>query len=227
MIAQVMPNAKPIIFWDTCMLLYILSLAVRDTFTEFDKYKQLLARIENGDVISVTSSVVWDEFTQHYADIKTGAEADQSNLKRVLKGYADCIGEPSKSSIVNAADSMNLTLILEDMEKRVWQNTYIINENAQLRNAAHFRVLHKMSPSENKDQYKDALIWSTFLQMAKRLPRAQVKVFVTANKEDYCISKRSTQLQQTIKDDCKNVQAELSLNVEALFNLITRELRKL
>ena len=223
-ISRDIPADKPIIFWDTCMLLYILSVAVRESFGDFARYQKLLTWIENGDVTSVTSSIVWDEFTQHFAEIKTSAEDDQSNLQTVLKSYAGCISEPAKTQIISAADSLDIISILEDIEKRVWKKTYVINENASLRSLAHFRVLHKMSPSEKKDQYKDSLIWVTFLHMASNLPRPLYEVFVTANKEDFCVTKKSTQPQVGIKDDCNNVNADFTADLNTLVNCITREL---
>ncbi len=223
-ISRDIPSDKPIIFWDTCMLLYILSIAVRDSFGEFSEYQKLLALIENGDVTSVTSAIVWEEFTQHYNDNKTEAENDQDNLRTVLKSYAGCIAEPARTNIINAADSLDLVPILEDIEKRVWRNTYVINETAVLRNLAHFRVLHKMSPSKTKDQYKDSLIWVTFLHMAHELPIALYEVFVTANREDFCITKKSSQPQLQIDNDCKAAKAEFTVNLNTLVNLITREL---
>ena len=158
------------------MLIYIISLAVRDSFAEFEQYKQLLTWIESGHVNSVTSSIVWDEFAQHFAENKTLAENDLNKLKSVLKSYASCLAEPAKTNINSVADMMDLVTILEDIEKRIWQNTYVINENAALRNHAHFRVLHKMSPSKKKDQYKDSFIWVTFLQMASTLSTTQYEV---------------------------------------------------
>ena len=225
-IASVIPDDKPIIFWDTCMLLYILSIAVRDSFGEFANYQKLLNWIEAGDVTSVTSSIVWEEYTQHFAENKTSAEEDQNNLRAVLKSYAGCIAEPDRSNIINVADTLDLVPILEDIEKRVWKKTYVIKENANLRNLAHFRVLHKMSPSEKKDQYKDSLIWVTFLQMANSLPHALYEVFVTANREDFCITKKSTRPQVGIENDCNTVNAEFSVEMSTLVNLITRELSR-
>lgn len=209
------------------MLLYILSIAVRESFDDFANYQKLLAWIEAGDVTSVTSSVVWEEFTQHFGENRTTAEEDQNNLKNVLKSYAGCHTDPTKTNIVNVADSMDLVSILEGIEKRVWSKTYVINENAQLRNLAHFRVLHKMSPSEKKDQYKDSLIWVTFLQMGSSLPKLLYKIFVTANKEDFCTTKKGTTPQKRIEDDCKNVGAEFTVELNTLVNLITRELGRI
>lgn len=223
-IARDIPSDKPIIFWDSCMLIYILSLAVRDSFGDFEKYKKLLGWIEGGTVTSVTSSVVWEEYSQHFAEIRTSAEDDQNNLKDVLKAYAGCLTDPDKTNISNVADTINLLPILEDIEKRVWQHTYAIKDNANLRNLAHFRVLHKMSPSEKKEQYKDSLIWLTFIQMASFLPMPLYEVFVTANREDFCITKRSSTPQNGIQNDCTTVNAEFTVELETLINLVTREL---
>ena len=48
-----------------------------------------------------------------------------------------------------------------------------------------------MSPSIVKDQYKDAYIWYTFMSLASQLAGVR-KFFITDNKEDYCVSKKST-----------------------------------
>lgn len=219
------PIDRPIIFWDTCMLIYIITLAVRDSFAELDLYKQLLEWIKADKVTSVTSSIVWEEFTQNFIENKTSAEDDQNKLKSVLKSYASCLTEPAKSDISRAADMIDLVTILEDIEKSIWLHTYVIKDNAQLRNLAHFRVLHKMSPSKKKDQYKDSLIWVTFLQMSSTLPMALYEVYATANKEDFCVRKSSTP-QEEIADDCQRVNAEICVELKKLVNLITRELGK-
>ena len=219
------PNDKPIVFWDTCMLLYIISLAVRESFSEFDKYQKLLEWIERGQIISVTSSIVWDEFVQHYDEIKNEATNDENKLKSVLKGYGSCFEESIKNNINNTVDLMDLVTILEDIEKRIWKQTYVIKENATLRNSAHFRVMHKISPSKKKDQYKDSLIWTTFLLLTSTLPKGLYEVYVTSNREDFCVSKKSSDPQSDIEDDCSRVNAELCVDLEKLVNLLTRELR--
>ena len=218
------PSDKPIIFWDSCMLLYILTIAVRETFAEFEYYKKLLEWIETDAITSVTSSVVWEEFSMHFAAELTKAENDQDNLKKVLKSYAGCLVEPAKSNIESTADVLQLVPVFEDMEERVWRKTFVIKDNAELRKLAHFRVLHKMSPSEKKDQYKDSLIWVTFLQMANSLPKPLYEVFVTANKEDFCKTKKCTDPQTTIADNCTTVNADFAVELKTVVNKMIREL---
>ena len=46
---------------------------------------------------------------------------------------------------------------------------------------------------------------------------------VTANKEDFCVSKGPNP-QDEIKDDCQIVKAEICVELEKLVNLIKREL---
>lgn len=224
-IAHEIPADKPIVFWDSCMLLYILSISLRKSFEDFDDYKKLLGWIESDTVTSVTSSIVWEEFSMHFAEEKTKAENDQDNLKKVLRSYASCLDEPAKSDIEKTADVLKLVPVLEDMEERVWRKTYVIKDSAELRKSAHFRVLYKMSPSEKKDQYKDSLIWVTFLQMANSLPKPLYEIFVTANKEDFCTTKKGTDPQRTIAENCTTVNADFAVEINTVVNKITRELR--
>lgn len=224
-ISRDIPSGRPIVFWDSCMLLYIITVSVRDSFAEYDKYNKLLSWIESGAITSVTSSVVWQEFSQHFDELRDDAIADQDSLKKAMLGYANCVSDPLKSSLISDANNLDLVSVLEDIERRVWRSTYVIKETAMLQKLAHFRVLNKLSPSGVKDQYKDALIWVTFLRMASSMPFAQYEVFVTANKEDYCVTKKSTTPQSQIQSDCVTVNAEISFELDTLINYITRELR--
>ena len=47
---------------------------------------------------------------------------------------------------------------------------------------------------------------------------------MTANREDFCMTKRGTQPQQQIVDDCNAANAEFTVQLNTLVNLITREL---
>ena len=209
------PAGKPIIFWDTCSLIYIITIAVRDSFHVFQSYKDMLNWIENDDIVSMTSSIVWDEFNAHYNEERDNAVRDIDKLRELIRNYANLQTEPVKTQLNELANSINLIDILEDIETRVWNKTFVINEERQLAELAHYRVLHKMSPSMVKDQYKDAYIWCTFMSLASRLAGVR-KFFITDNKEDYCSPKKSTNPQLQIKNDCNTVQAEILFNIGSL-----------
>lgn len=214
-----MPKNKPIVFWDTCSLIYIISIAVRESFSDFQSYKDIHEWIESGEIVSVTSSIVWDEFNQHYTEERGKAESDIDRLRDLIRNYAALHPEPMRSQLLSLADDIELLSILEDIEARIWKKTYVINEERQLADLAHYRVLHKMSPSCVKDQYKDAYIWCTFLSVAQRI-REVKKLFITDNREDYCLPKKSSNPQQQITDDCDAVGAYICFHVDTLRNLV-------
>lgn len=220
-VAAEIPAGKPIVFWDTCSLIYILTIAVRDSFSDFPFYKEMLDWIENDEIVSVTSSIVWDEFHDHHAEEHDNAVQDIEKLRKLIKNYADLQDEPVKTQLTDLANSINLIDILEDIEMRVWGKTYVINEERQLADLAHYRVLHKMSPSMVKDQYKDAYIWCTFLSVASQLGGIK-KFFMTDNKEDYCASKKSINPQPQIVSDCNTVGAEILFQIGSLRGQVYR-----
>lgn len=217
------PAGKPIVFWDTCSLIYILTIAVRESFPDFPFYKEMLDWIENDEIISVTSSIVWDEFNDHYTEEHDNAARDIDKLRELIRNYANLQGEPVKAQLIGLANSINLIDILEDIEMRVWNKTFVINEERQLADLAHYRVLHKMSPSMVKDQYKDAYIWCTFMSVASQLAGVR-KFFITDNKEDYCYPKKSTNPQPQIVSDCNTVGAEVLFHIDSLRGQVYRAL---
>lgn len=214
-VAAEIPAGKPIVFWDTCSLIYILTVTVRDSFSEFPFYKEMLEWIENDEIVSVTSSIVWDEFNDHYAEEHDSAVEDIEKLRKLIKNYADLQDEPLKTHLTDLANNINLIDILVDVEARVWNKTFVINEEQQLAELAHYRVLHKWSPSMVKDQYKDAYIWCTFMSVASSLGGIK-KFFITENKEDYCYPKKSTNPQPRIASDCNTVGADILFNIGSL-----------
>ena len=209
------PEGKPIVFWDTCSLIYIISIAVRDSFADFSHYKEMLSWIEHDEIVSVTSSIVLKEFNDHYTDERDKANKDIDKLRELIRNYANIHQDPVKEQLTNLANDINLINILEDIESRVWNKTYVINEEQRLAELAHYRVLNKWSPSMIKDQYKDSYIWCTFMSVGEQLTGVR-KFFMTDNKEDYCLSKKSNTPQPQIQQDCDTVNAEICFNVGTL-----------
>lgn len=219
-VGNVIPKDKPIVFWDTCSLIYIISIAMRNSFRDYDSYKQVLDWIENDEVVSVTSEIVLREFAEHFEENKKCAIEDQKVIQRILKEYASTQEDKELANrISDDADKLDLVSVLEDIEKRVWAKTYVIKEDDTFNRTAHYRVMHKMSPSATKDQYKDCYIWSTFISLCKQMPPELFKVMLTENKLDYCVGK-TTNLQTQIVDDCVNGNASIVFNIGSLKGML-------
>lgn len=214
-VAGEIPLDKPIVFWDTCSLIYILTIAVRELFADFQHYKNLLGWIERDEIVSVTSSIVWNEFKDHYSEEYHKAEEDVDKLRMLIRNYASLQQDSARTDLNNLAASMNVIDILEDLELRVWGKTVVIKEERDLADLTHYRVLHKWSPSMVKEQYMDAYIWCTFMSVSQKISEVK-KFFMTDNKEDYCVSKRNMTLQEQIASDCTTVGAEILFNIGSL-----------
>lgn len=221
-ISTTIPLDKPMIFWDTCSLLYIISIPLREAFGEFNLYSQILQLIENGQVISVTSAIVHEEFKQHAQEIFDNTLKDEKKLVKVYKQYADCIAEPDKTQIREAADKLKLSDILVDISNRVWKNTYIINEDSLYQGIAHYRVMNKMSPAFTKGEYKDSYIWASFMDTCQKLGDASFHAFMTNNTDDYCDyeGKKVKDVQNQIKLDCNTVSAKFYWKTGELYSAL-------
>ena len=49
----------------------------------------MLDWIDNDEIVSVTSSIVWDEFNDHYIEERDNAVRDIYKLRELIKNYAN------------------------------------------------------------------------------------------------------------------------------------------
>lgn len=222
--AGTIPPDIPIVFWDSCSLLYILSSPIRDAYGDIGLYEDILQWIESGNVVSVTSDIVWKEFSDHYIELSSQAYADENKYKQNLTSYASHLPEPDKSNIINAVSGLKLVAHLSDMQNRIWNNTFVIKEEIMFNKKAHYRVLNKIAPSATKDQYKDSYIWITFAEMSMLLPPDRFKCFMTNNREDFCVSKKSASPQERISNDAKSVHGEFFCCLDTLRNILSTKI---
>lgn len=182
------PAGKPIVFWDTCAILELLRLSERSAFPERDflHYSFLAEKIKSGEIVSVTSELVFQEFHQHYfQQLKALQKLEQKTRDDVKKITAIMPIGKKRKRIEDNVDSMHtetrITLILS----QIWRNTILIREQKSFLNFAYLRVKLKMAPSQNKEQFKDSYIWGTFLSLAHKLPACPKMCFFSLNISDY------------------------------------------
>lgn len=194
-IPALFPDDKPIIFWDTCSLLYFNSIVDRRAYREFDWDKKLLDLIANGDVYSVTSTVVYHEFDSHHEALKI-KDADRENaLKNSMAEYGKIVGGLDEVALKRGMNALHLSAQMDSMVSELWRHTFVIDDDIDFYIKAHNRVLAKTPPASEKQEYKDCYIWETFLTLCDDIPHKGLAIFMTENTEDYCgKSKTSTPL---------------------------------
>ena len=186
-IATVLTEYKPFIYWDTCSMLYFISIIGRRKYDEYEWDLKLLDMIEKGQVYSVTSDLVLQEFNKHHDDLLNEDIVNEQKLSSLMTTYAGIIGSPQKEDIEKGAAALVLSVKLEDMVQRLWANTYIIDDDPIFRAKAHNRVLGCISPSSKKKQeYKDCYIWESYLATCDHSPYPDMGCFMSENIKDYC-----------------------------------------
>ena len=187
-IISFLPSGKPIIFWDTCSILELLRISERSVNPEddFNHYLFIADKIASGEVLSVTSMLVWQEFNQNYNDkLMKLKRLEQNRVSDVKKVTA--VMKPGKKR-VRIEDSLNdlhtETRITSTISK-IWRNTILIREQTSFLKFAYLRVKYKMAPSRNKQQFKDCYIWGSFLAFAHSVSTCPMILFYSLNTSDF------------------------------------------
>lgn len=222
-IPAILTDNKPIIFWDTCSLLYFNSMVDRRAYREFDWNKKLLDLIVRGDVYSVTSSVVYHEFDSHHEELKN-KDADRENaLKNSMVEYGKILGGQDEIELKKGMDTLHLSSYMDGMVIELWSHTFVIDDAPEFYVKAHNRVLGKTPPSSEKQEYKDCYIWESFLTLCDSIPNKGQAVFMTENTEDYCGKHCNTPL-PSIQSELTGHQGEIVLTKCQMWVLAAKRL---
>ena len=199
-IPKIFPDNKPVIFWDTCSLLYFNSIVDRRAYKEYVWDFKLLELIELGEVYSVTSYIVHREFNKHHTKLKNKDQEKESALRSAMKQYGKILGGQYEIDLDKGFEALRLSSHMDNLVCRLWSNTYVIEEDSSFLSKAHNRVLAEISPSSEKQQYKDCYIWETFLTLCDYLPNKGTAYFMTENIVDYCGKSKKDPLPDILED---------------------------
>lgn len=183
---------KPIVFWDTCSLLYFNSMVDRRAYDEFEWDEKLLNLIMEDKVYSVTSMVVMKEFNKHHDELHNKDVGLENRLRNAMADYGNIMGSPRKEDLQKGMAALDLSTHLDYMVTSLWLNTYVIDEDLFFHEKAHNRVLADQAPSKEKQEYKDCYIWETFLTLCDNVTQKDKAFFMTENTVDYCGKKSTT-----------------------------------
>ena len=216
-------STKPIVFWDSCSILYFNSIVERRAYDEYEWDEKLLDLIESGRVYSVTSMVVMKEFNKNHDDLYNKDNRLEGRLRVAMGHYGSIIGSPQKEDLQKGMAALNLSTHMEDMVTRLWLNTYVIDEDLFFHEKAHNRVLAEQAPAKVKQEYKDCYIWETFLTLCDKVAQKDTVFFMTENTEDYCGKKSTTPLAD-ITDDLNSRGGHIEIRKNRLYVKIAKVL---
>lgn len=221
------PNDKPIIFWDTCALLDIIRIPIRDNLNmnDLECYERIADYIDNSHVISITSGLVINEFTDHYSDEHNKLIQTQTNLKNKVLNYANFMASAKKKArLTNAINLLNIEHRLNVVLMRILKKTFVLKEENIYRDFADYRLRNKMAPAARKSEYKDCYIWGTFIKLVHAInPTSNYISFMSVNTKDYTeINGRG--LHNHIITDCYLPSMHVVLNIGQLYGDLRHEL---
>lgn len=197
------PAGKPVIFWDTCAILEMLRLPElsNNPGRDFDQYVFIANKIASGDLVSVTSELVFQEFNQHYLeelrDLRKHEQKQRDEIKKITAIMKNGL---KRTRIEAGVDAMHTETRVTSTISKIWKNTILIREQKSFLQYAYTRVKFKMAPSKNKEQFKDSYIWGTFMNLAHGLAGYPKMYFFTLNKKDYLDPNSGRVMPQIVAD---------------------------
>lgn len=220
------PNDKPIVFWDTCALLDILRIPIRENLriNDLDCYERIADYIDNSHVISITSGLVVNELADHYSDVLNELLQKQTKLKDEVLKYTNLMASAKKKErLTKAINLLNIEHRLDEVLRRILKKTFVLKEENRYRNFADYRLRNKMAPAARKSEYKDCYIWGTFIQLIHAIrPTSNYVSFISVNTKDYTES--NGRLHNHIITDCFLPSMHVVLNIGQLYGDLHQEL---
>lgn len=221
------PNDKPIVFWDTCALLDIIRIPIRDNLriNDLECYERIADYIDNNHIISITSGLVINEFDDHYLDEHNNLIQTQTKLKNRVLDYADfMVSAKKKERLTKAINLLNIEHRLNVVLMRILKKTFVLKEENIYRDFADYRLRNKMAPAARKSEYKDCYIWGTFIKFIHAIrPTSNYVSFISVNTKDYT-ENNGRGLHNHIITDCYLPSMHVILNIGQLYGDLHHEL---
>lgn len=204
-------SLKPVFFLDTCVLLDVFRVVERtESFNPFKLYLQLAEKVKKDEVLVFINETIENELRYNTPIVVKEQRSKIQNLNRrwnafrSLKDRKEVINEVNLSSdkIIRSAELTVHTIL---------RNAYVIKNYDMALRLSYEAVLSHKAPAARSSQFKDAYIFRTCLDLAKKSERSVI--FCSTNTTDYCEDTRSKRVHPEIKSQAEvnNVLVALSL----------------
>lgn len=193
------------VFLDTCAILDVLRLPAKyenqsDLLTQ---YLNLLSRVEIGDIVIVTSCMVYVELQANYNGALT-TESDWENKLskeiRTFEGYSRVAGLLNDHEISSPYNAINIQNFLNTIYNELTRRLIYLPEKLKYDKFAMERVTSRIPPAAGKTEYKDCFIWGTCIDFARQINQHDSLSFFTTNSRDFTISANSPYIGQFNRD---------------------------
>lgn len=213
----------PVIFWDTCGLVDILRLPIRNYNSSIlPQIVSLKDKIDTGSIISIASEMSIKEWNDN-------ADPTIDEVKKYIKKrsneYLEVLRFINETSIFSQVPEVNLQTynleqILQQLALSIVNNTHFVNHSFYSGLAVN-RVADKLSPAENKSEVKDCIVWETCLDLRTKMADKSKKfIFHSSNTKDFCQAGTST-LAPLLLSESLSIQLDFTFKLNMLHHTIT------
>ena len=155
---------KPVIFWDTCMLLDAIRLPIPERNHSVDLLQKVIAiknKIVSNEIISLSSVLCVNEFNKHVDSTKNELIRASKSLTQAHNNFVGFInkynfGGPQIPEI--DLSIYKLEELVMNILDSIIKNTLFINEDQTFKDFATFRTIQGISPAKKKGEFKDCYI---------------------------------------------------------------------
>lgn len=206
---RIAAETKPILFLDTCVMLDVFRVVERsNNYAPFNVYVELAKKVKAHDVVVVYNDTVLSEYRFNAPTVVQEQRSKILNLNRRWNAFRSMKDKSavhndvnlSVDKIINAAES-TLSAIIKDA-------IIVKDYDAALRSSYDVVLKHK-APAVRDSQFKDAYIFRTCLDLAKKSGK-QI-IFCSTNTKDYCDDSKRVHPEITKQANENNVIVVLSL----------------
>ncbi|MEE1095229.1 MAG: PIN domain-containing protein [Paludibacteraceae bacterium] len=193
------------VFIDTCAILDVLRLPAKyeNQSDLLAQYLNLLSRVEIGDIVIVTSCMVYVELQANYNRALT-TESDWENKLskdiRTFEGYSQVAGLLNGHEISTLYNTVNIQNFLNNIYNELTRRLIYLPEKFKYDKFSMERVAGRIPPAAGKTEYKDCYIWGTCIDLARQINQHDTLSFFTTNTKDFTINANSPYIGQFSRD---------------------------
>lgn len=200
---------KPILFLDTCVMLDVFRVVERaNSYTPFKVYVELANKVKNQEVIIVYNETVQSEFMFNAPGVVKEQRSKIQNLNRCWNAFRSMKEKAEVHHDVNLAED-KIIQAAEVVLRTIRKDALIVKDYDAALRSSYDVVLKHQAPAVRDSQFKDAYIFRTCLDLAKKSGK-QI-VFCSTNTRDYCFDGKKIHPEILKQANENNVIVALSL----------------
>lgn len=211
-------SAVPILFLDTCVMLDIFRIVERaSSYKPFKVYVELAEKVKRGDVIIVYNETVQSEYMYNAPAVVKEVKSKIQNMNRRWNAFRSMRDRNEVANEINLSDE-KVIQSAEILLRAIRKDAVIVKDyDAALRSSYDVVLKHK-APAVRESQFKDAYIFKTCLDLAKKSGK-QI-VFCSTNTKDYCEDSGSKKVHPDILSQAAANNVVVTLSLGEAFGLL-------